>query len=317
MKKYKSLSFLIKNYISVEQVKPVEKKIPLSIETIIKSSVSNLISQKRLFLEKSSKPEDLYNRIDAFNSTIYEFPYINLGYFKENPSPDITILKEILINQLKSSFYLPSNSLFAFYQFLLISNDKSQKENIAFIQELDKMVVRRSLNMTYFKATELLWINCLRDKMIRNTEMTNYLINQVMNHFFHKNQQIPRNPLLKSMFTQIFHSYQIPSTFLKFSNETVHLHDFKTLNISEILRFLHQNKVKPINIFQQIDGYIAVANEEGSNKIYEIVDLSVYGMEIGVYKRIKMEYWKEKGKNVELIWINTDDQEKIIEMKKF
>ena len=81
MKKYKSLSFLIKNYISVEQVKPVEKKIPLSIETIIKSSVSNLISQKRLFLEKSSKPEDLYNRIDAFNSTIYEFPYINLGYF--------------------------------------------------------------------------------------------------------------------------------------------------------------------------------------------------------------------------------------------
>lgn len=289
-------------------------------QNFVFSSIKDRISNKTNELISYKLPSPAHNLsqnlniIESFNNYYYRNPLIFFPTTQmyENPSVNdfsqhLKSSKELLISQIKEGYNPPLDYLFAIYQFLFVFSTKEEN----FTSQMDRILLRRALNLDLFKEIELLWLLCLRSPEQRNNELSIILLQSVFKQLKQHPENIPKNTIFKAMICQIRLSYEIPRVFEKFDMENVVLFDN---NIRSLDKFKKALPDKNLKFFEWIGDYVVLAKNKEKNIVYEAINLEQQHQEVLIYQKIKLEYLKKKNFEVHKVWINSSAKAEVQEI---
>ena len=268
------------------------------------SMFSNLLHSHNLAFPKSS-PKAALDKIVKFNNFVYINPYIFSSFSKEIGEnhdflKNLTNFKESLVSTYKSDTFLPINDLFPIYQFLFFY--KSSRDN--YIEEMDKISLKKIKSLDFENNLELLWLNCLRTVPEQNSYFIDFLLN---NHLTRISPTLLKTPLAKAMVSQITLVYDLEK---KEGFEDVAIHDSLIVhNFEKIQEFIGKGLI----LFRNIEGF-RVPYDEDEALVYEIINLNETKTETIIYNRIRTEYLLEKKKKIKGFAVEANEEGIVQEM---
>lgn len=252
-----------------------------SIQTRI-SAFSNLLRSQDLTYPKSS-PKAVLDKIVKFNHFVYKNPYIFSSFAKKDAEnsdffKSLTIFKNSLVSTYKSDTFLGINDLFPIYQFLLFCNNPKD----IYIEEMDKIVLKRIKFIDFDNNLELLWLNSLRKAPEK--KQSKFIDSLLNTHKTRSSHTLLKTPIAKAMLSQIaiIHGLEKKEGF-----EDVAIHDSIILhNFEKVQEFIGKN----LREFQNIQGFWVPLYDETEAIVYEIINLNEANMETIIYNKIRTEY---------------------------
>ena len=291
-------SFKLKFKFSISTVGSIQNRI---------STFCNLLQSHDLSYPKSS-PKAALDKIVKFNHFVYKNPYIFSSFAKKNDEnsdflKNLTNFKNSLISTYKLDTFLQIKDLFPIYQFLLFYNDSRD----IYIEEMDKISLKKIKFLDFENNLEILWLNCLRKLPSKNSKFIDFLLN---NHKTRISHALLKTPLAKAMLSQITLLYNMEK---KEGFEDVAINDSLILcNFEKIQEFIGKKSLKE---FQNIEGFWVPLYDENEAIVYEIININEKKTETIIYNRIRTEYLIEKGIKVKGLVMEADKEGIVQEMQ--
>lgn len=256
-------------------------------------------------------------QISKFNDFVFKNPVLFLSNWNANPllskfSNSWELFQKNLIGNLQNNF-LTARDISSIYRFLLILQKESADP---YLENIDRLLIKMNSGFDQEHALELFWLNCLRTPQNRNSSLP-------FIDFFRRRlpsrdrdfEKVQKNPLIKAMLSQITNFY--PNEIKLKIEEVAIINPIIMRRLYEFKRFLgSETKLKELD---WIHGFLVPLLNQEEKIAFEIVDFNEKKPEMLINHKIRIEFLKEKGMTVKILFYEVKENGKdiLIEMNPY